>query len=195
MTFLLLGDKDDKLLTTQLNIFLGILMDFSYEKCKEYETIINSTLYRRASQKIILLDDEEKNPLTTPITSTDSYNISSSKILKGGMDRKLSKKEKEENDLYIEEKENLEYNVIEYLRKNFKLILVCKILISILMIIITILLINFILINISEIKKIRQANALGNDYIDKILYYIQLILIYKNSIINLDLVKAEIILQ
>ena len=191
MTFLLLGDKDDKLLTTQLNIFLGILIDFSYEKCKEYEAIINSSLYRRASQKIILLEDEEKNLLTTPITSMDSYNISSSKILKGGMDRKLSKKEKEENDLYIEEKENLEYNVIEYLRKNFKLILVCKILISILMIIITILLINFILINISELKKIRQANALGNDYIDKILYYIQLILIYKNSIINFDLVRTE----
>ena len=197
MTFLLLGDKDDKLLTSQLNVFLGILTDFSYDKCKEYEKILNSQLYRRGSQGIIIFEDEEKNLLKTPTpsfinNSYESFNISSSKILKGGMDRKLSKKEKEDKEkLEIEEKENLEYNVIEYLRKNFKLIVVFKILISILMIIITILLINFLLINMSEIKTIKQANSLGIDYTNKLLYYIQLILTYKKTILNCDVQENE----
>ena len=75
------------------------------------------------------------------------------------MDRKLSKKDKEEKEnLYNEEKENLEYNVVEYLRKNFKLIFVFKILISVLMIIISLLLVVFLLINISELKRIKQSN-------------------------------------
>ena len=197
MTFLLLGDKDDKLLTSQLNVFLGILTDFSYDKCKEYEKILNSQLYRRGSQGIIIFEDEEKNLLKTSTpsfinNSYESFNISSSKILKGGMDRKLSKKEKEDKEkLEIEEKENLEYNVIEYLRKNFKLIVVFKILISILMIIITILLINFLLINMSEIKTIKQANSLGIDYTNKLLYYIQLILTYKKTILNCDVQENE----
>ena len=189
MTFLLLGDKDDNLLSYQLNIFLGILTDFSYEKCEEYEKLINSPIYRRASQKVIYYDDEEKNPLITSgsslLNSVDSLSASTSKILKVGMDRKLSKKDKEEKDnLYNEEKENLEYNVVEYLRKNFKLIFVFKILVSVLMIIISLLLAIFLLINVSELKKIKQSNALGNDYIDKILYYIQIALTYKSSILN-----------
>ena len=189
MTFLLLADKDDKLLSYQLTIFLGILTDFSYEKCEEYEKLINSQLYRRGSQKIIYYDEEEKNPLITPgssvINSVDSFNITSSKLLKGGMDRKLSKKDKEEKEnLYNEEKENLEYNVVEYLRKNFKLIFVFKILVSVLMIIISLLLVVFLLINISELKRIKQSNSLGNEYIDSILYYVQIGLIYKSSIIN-----------